>query len=405
MLSRCLYATNVFDMAPKLENHQASTGDQSSAPPGDSPPRIKMFHQAHLKCMMRNFGFPMKYTCEQCSPRSDKEPVNSCWEFHQSNPLSVVAGKKPEVPTSTKFVYESSHLVTTALAYFLRPELEMTDIQKNRLRWFRKNDVEPDEFEIDVSMKHVLEALDEDDLRESLTSSQISEVLMALNELFFFESVREIVFEWCEDFSHDPLSKTVTCTTLAEATVMSKGTEDIVCHRFRMHPTAMPFSVECMEKMELTKRQIRLGTIIHEMIHCFLHEYECTGCANYDRNARGRHGQSFQLIAMAIEDHAQNRLNMDVYISRLMSILFHIERIEDGTVEWGPSVCDMERYGFLTSLELPLPMELDEAIKASVFPGTDTIPSPEESFAETSTSDAETDSKQDQEEKEHDERT
>lgn len=110
-----------------------------------------------------------------------------------------------------------------------------------------------------------------------------------------------------------------------------------------MHPCKLPHNVA-------SKAADHIGTMLHEMIHCFLDDHACQRCATHEKY-HGDHSRGFQLIAKAIEEQALRLLEMDVNVGRLDSILGDMDAYRKLKDNWGlpqgVSVHDMEIYGFL----------------------------------------------------------
>lgn len=160
---------------------------------------------------------------------------------------------------------------------------------------------------------------------------------------FFFNKIKSIEFEWSEDFPHTKAQMAHFCDELADATYVrtNGGT-----HRIRIHPTRTSVHARCMDVMGLTLQEEQFGTLLHELIHCFLTQLTCRDCEVYRGYRGGGHGRGFQLIAEAIEENALALFGVGADIGRLNSILADIEGPPPEELR-GPSVHDMQIHGFL----------------------------------------------------------
>lgn len=128
------------------------------------------------------------------------------------------------------------------------------------------------------------------------------------------------------------------------------GKYDSKPYHIGMHPI-IP-SVD-LRRTGLSPAALRIGILLHELVHCFLHQFSCTDCLTHRKYQGVSHGRGFQLLAKAIEHQAPRLLGTSLDLARLSSVWADMN-VDDNFVDHakpkGPSACDMEVCGFLKSL-------------------------------------------------------
>jgi len=74
----------------------------------------------------------------------------------------------------------------------------------------------------------------------------------------------------------------------------------------------------------------RLGTLLHELVHAFIHKYACNRCSAHYGNVKtaAGHGHVWQRIANWVEHAAQEALKSLVSLARFEAIQFHWENMK-----------------------------------------------------------------------------
>lgn len=193
------------------------------------------------------------------------EPPYSCAINHQNTDIQVVFQQRPELPYDTQGSCEEFHLARTVLAYTARQENEMDTKQLRAMTDFRS------------SLGELKQKLSEKDLSTKFTQQVAGSVLQQLNDIFFFREMSNIVFDYKTTFPYpftvagqSSVERHVSCRTLADACTLN-GQH----HHIRMHPTRTGRSLQYMKQIGLEIYEARLGTLLHELIHCFLFQHAC----------------------------------------------------------------------------------------------------------------------------------
>jgi hypothetical protein len=178
----------------------------------------------------------------------------------------------------------------------------------------------------------------------------MNNILKESSRLYFFDSLAKIHFVWLSNSPTHTAEQAVTaCGQLADATTILA--DDVSLHKIRMHPFLTNNSLRYMRQVGITLIEERVGSILHELIHCYLQLHACQSCRVSLGYQGAGHGRAFQLIAKAIEKTAWSLLDVSANLGRLDSILGD-RRSSDKKEQphpelCGPSVHDMEVYGFL----------------------------------------------------------
>jgi hypothetical protein len=160
------------------------------------------------------------------------------------------------------------------------------------------------------------------------------------SRIFLLDAVCLGAFVWSTTFT--PYGGYACATpTLSET--------DQVTRTIDMHPTRVPLRVQ--NSME----DLRIGMLLHELIHAFLSELPCTYCPTAPENLGSRkngHGRAWLLLARAIEKEAPRILGLsgETCLGRLDALTTFW--MGDGLPDDAGSH-DLERYGFWSSAGVP----------------------------------------------------
>jgi hypothetical protein len=152
---------------------------------------------------------------------------------------------------------------------------------------------------------------------------------------------------------------------------MKPDNSDYYYHEVRMHTTETTMDAVLMQRLGIALYEQRIGTLLHELIHCFFTQHACEDCKVYKLYRGEGHGWGFQLIAKAMEDNALILLGTSIELGRLDGM--RCDKNKDPTDPLrGPSVHDMEIYGFLP----PPSKEIASSEKFSTPPASEQLLSP-----------------------------
>jgi len=128
-------------------------------------------------------------------------------------------------------------------------------------------------------------------------------------------------------------------------------------HDIFLNPSSLPI------ELHADAPRLRLGTLLHEMIHAFLSEYVCIACTTTQQNISddfsNGHGRAWHRLAVAVEKAASELLECgEVDLGRLMTLHRYLapmytasirdpfDRMENETA-YNPSFHDLQEFGFL----------------------------------------------------------
>ena len=244
--------------------------------------------------------------------------------------------RRPRISYDTEGAYEEHHLAQVAIRYFSRDSDQMDSRQVRALHQIHSR---PQRLAL-------VRALEARDLQKTISTRTVKKLLKLFSELFFFGSLMRIKLRWRHDFveSDDEEQNLLAWTSIKKT---SNGQR---YHDIEMNPRALSKSRLELKQLRMSMAADRIGTMLHELIHCFLFQYACEHCEVYKRY-EGDHGRGFQLIAKAIEEQAPRLLGFAVDLGRLDSIKADMAPNEWEQPTLGASAHDMEVYGFLKPLQ------------------------------------------------------
>lgn len=189
--------------------------------------------------------------------------------------------------------------------YFTRGQEERNDAQEKALASVRSERIQ-----------QLLTALDANDLRTSLAlPDDIQELIGLLNEILIFGPLAKVDFNWSTDSEAYPVGQqTVFCGVLAGVKTGDENGERV--HKMRMHPTRTAASIAQIEQNGMTLRHDRLGTLLHELIHCYIQLRRCNFCEAIMRYYDNSHSPGFRLIAKAIKENAWSILGVSAHLGQ-----------------------------------------------------------------------------------------
>ena len=178
--------------------------------------------------------------------------------------------------------------------------------------------------------------------RCTIKNKHIEMLMHILNDLCFGRTipVAEIKFIWddkdldkrTEDWMgiyipRDPRGKLIVMTT-------------------RLYPEYVP-------RAAMTLRSVRLGALLHEMLHAFFEELGCKHCpTSLDNNC---HGRAFQWAAARVEQAIPRLIGLELALFRLPAFFDHITYTKKA-----PSCCDLARWDLKpSSVEKDIDVLLD----------------------------------------------
>ena len=281
--------------------------------------------------------------CNNCAPSLYNNWPLVCPRLYQPTDLTVRKGGRPcsvrsRVEVQNKF--EALHLVDEAIKSFDRPTTDMSDDQQAALNEFKSLNANKD-LETRLSGK---------DCSADATESYMSKVTSLLNRIFFFGAISPITFVW-------KLDKKDMEARLFGLCKPKKDLNGRYRHEIFLHPISMPI------ELHADAPRLRLGVLLHEMIHAFLSEYACIACATTQQNISddfsNGHGRAWHRLAASIEKAATELLECgELDLGRLMALNRYyaptytagirdpLDRIETETA-YNPSFHDLQEFGFL----------------------------------------------------------
>jgi hypothetical protein len=246
---------------------------------------------------------------------------------------------RPRISPAREGRIEEYLLAQTAIKYFSRDFRDMDHRQLGALMKI----YDP------VTRRLFMRALGRWDMRVSLSYVNAKQLLGILNGLFFFGSLCEMAFEYAEEFFDDDGNELLDWAGLSFIKFDADGRRS---HSIKMHPVVCDDVRQDLKDDGISLQRYRLGTILHEMVHCYIAQHACKKCEVKRRyQNHGEHGCGFQLVAKAIEDQALRLLGLDVDLGRLDSLLDDREESQGrGQEGFRDSAHDVEVYGFLEPL-------------------------------------------------------
>ncbi|KAH7086178.1 hypothetical protein FB567DRAFT_527350 [Paraphoma chrysanthemicola] len=213
--------------------------------------------------------------------------------------------------------------------------------------------------------RRLRQALEADDASLTWTNADVQKLMRDFNKIFLFGAIMKTEFYWStemdtvhrdssplSDSSSDGSQSSCASVMLACSGISRRSTRGDF-HRIDMRPSEVStdFAVGEGEQLGIARAKDRLGTILHEMIHCFIRQHVCRECdvRTMPDGIIMQQGRGFQMIAMASEDISKELLGLKVHVGRIVGIYADLGMRTDRHA--GPSVHDMEMYGFLDPLE------------------------------------------------------
>lgn len=216
-------------------------------------------------------------------------------------PHEYFTRQRPELVIQPAAVYEALHLARSAIQYFSRAEVDMSNMQRSALDRFRNTSFDP------------LGAVDG---AAAVSSADMMGILTLYNQMFFF-GVLDLSFAW--------------------KNLGDRGFAHCISGRYiEMDPLQVHWATTAADRQRL-----RLAVLLHECLHAFLGQLACKACgtnAENQGNAHG-HGRAFQVMVLALGDATQRLFGVRLYTSG-----FRAFQANWSGVEYLPSEHDLEQW-------------------------------------------------------------
>jgi hypothetical protein len=330
-----LTPADLFGGRSELNDNQTVLMPNQEAPDRPSVLRLVRQRQTRFYHDLLFKRYTTRCSCDECTPKLYFNYPISCGTKHMRSHLEIHPKQRPVLTHQFDHgSYEALQLAQRTIEYFSRPLDQMDDAQAAAFHYF--NNPPPG-----INRSHLLTSLGQDDTRYQANGNLADPNLWILkwaiqcfNDIFFFGALKNIHVEW--------------------NTTNLEGNSRLVGGSFRrrldgketavvqLNPTRLLYP---KEKYVFGQGMVeeRVGTIIHEMLHCFIKQHACSLCAVSAENiCKLGHGRAWLRVAKVIEEQSMRLIGVNVDMNIYNSIL--------NNDKGKPSVHDLEVAGFIKPL-------------------------------------------------------
>ncbi|KAF2647222.1 hypothetical protein K491DRAFT_322479 [Lophiostoma macrostomum CBS 122681] len=245
--------------------------------------------------------------CHHCLPMDGACEDRS---FHLG--ISLIVAKKNKFgfrsippPTLIPLSHTSKNLVPACIAYFDRSKNHLNNDQLKAIKNIR---------EFHNSWSRYLDHPD----GSSFPEARALQLCQNFSHLFFFRALPNMSVTW------KPMS-------------WAYGQCHVSPRRNAVEIEANPelYAERAWPDHPHPRKMCRIGTFLHETLHCFVEMFACSRCRN-DCD----HGRTWQLIAMKVEECAPRLLGFEIRLQRFKALRSDIK-----WMDYVPSMCKMKEFG------------------------------------------------------------
>ncbi|KAF2182581.1 hypothetical protein K469DRAFT_690701 [Zopfia rhizophila CBS 207.26] len=198
-------------------------------------------------------------------------------EVARNKVRTVCAGCSSVIPIFGNLIqYEALHLARQCIAYFDRPKKYLNDTHLNAVEIFRRN------------KKQLGRRIGWIDGSRAMSKERLMDILMILNDIFFFGAIRLFEFEWAPKLA-------------AERTIDPDEYDE--------NP---------WEGNSKGRKLVRLSSLLQEALHEFLELYTCGTCETFKSNiGRDGHGRAWQSVTAKLEEFVPQLLSFEWFLGEM----------------------------------------------------------------------------------------